>query len=267
MGEHVDDQFRLLFRGEVAQGQHAAVVRKRLAKLLKLSDEKVAALFTGNNVVLRRSVDAKTAAQFQAAFKQAGAKLRVQPIASSDEAGAPAAAQAAPVQSDSAEREQESPSDDAVQAQTEYGLRLLPVGSFLLEVHERLPPVEADIAIDHLTLKDNAALAADSDAQTAPAETAVNVDHLSVAEPGAQLGSDPDAQTTPSVEFDFEFELAEDGSWLRENDVDEAAPVVAPDYTLAEPGAPMVEPGVNHAPQPSAPDVSHLSLQDDAADS
>ena len=76
----MSELYRLVFRGEVAEGQHQAVVQKRLANVLKLSDEKVAQLFSASSVVLRQSVDAKTAAQFQAAFKQAGARLRVQPI-------------------------------------------------------------------------------------------------------------------------------------------------------------------------------------------
>lgn len=256
----MDDEFRLVFRGEVDEGQHPAVVQKRLATLLRLDDDKVAQLFSGSAVVLRRSVDRTTAAQFQAAFKKAGAKLRVQPIRyepteeSADSATPKAAAErSADFPTESAAESAQVPVADA------QGLQLLPVGSLLLEVHERLPPVENNVPTSHLELDELSALDA-SGSEVAP-EAPVNVDHISIAEVGAQLGSESAAPEAP-LDIAVSFEFSEDGSWLHDDQEDAVAPIDAPDFSLAEPGANLIETREDHAAIDPAPDVSHLSLQD-----
>lgn len=75
----MSDGYKLVFRGEVLEGQHAAVVRKRLAKAAAFAEEHLNVLFSGRLVVVKRQVDAATAAQFQALFADAGARLRVLP--------------------------------------------------------------------------------------------------------------------------------------------------------------------------------------------
>lgn len=263
----MSDNYRLVFRGEVAEGQHPAVVKKRLAKVLKLEADKVGKLFTGSTVVLRRSVDATTAARYQAAFKDAGARLRVQPIREESETpstAGPADSETSKGNSSEAAAATTQAGDPVTggsTAETEYGLRLLPVGAYILEVHERLPPVEANIAVGHLTLADTNA-PSDSEQTAASNAVAVDIGHLSVADAGAILGSDADVNATPEPVFEFEFELAEDGSWLSDEDDQDSGPSIdAPNYTLAEPGAILQTAAPK--PQPSAPDVSHLSLEDD----
>lgn len=76
----MDENYRLVFRGEVLDNQHPAVVKKRLAGALKLTDQQVEQLFSGKSVVVKRSADTKTAARYQGLFKQAGARLRVLPV-------------------------------------------------------------------------------------------------------------------------------------------------------------------------------------------
>jgi len=71
------DTYKLLFRGEVLEGQHPAVVRRRLATLASYRSEHLELLFSGRPVVVKREADAATAARLQALFKQAGARLRV----------------------------------------------------------------------------------------------------------------------------------------------------------------------------------------------
>ena len=81
----MDDVYRLIFRGEVLQGQHPSVVKKRLAKSLKLDEAQSEELFAGQPVVLKREADTKTAAKFQALFKEAGGRLRLMPVEKADE--------------------------------------------------------------------------------------------------------------------------------------------------------------------------------------
>lgn len=230
------EQYRLIFKGEMADGQHQAVVKRKLSVLLKQPAESMDALFSGDAVVLRRSADAKTAARFQAAFKQAGARLRVQPLAdpSSTAASAPAnSATAAQPATPAAAEPAAQPQADA-----SHGMQLLPVGSQLLEHTERQATVVVNIPIDHLTL----------------------------AEPGARIGVDAGEESAAELNLSFSFELAEDGSWLREAQADaaEPAPVPAPDFGLAEPGAVLLEADSASAGSLVPPDVSHLSLEDAA---
>ena len=61
----MDERFKLIFRGEVLDGQHPAVVKKRLQALMKVSDERADTLFAGKPVVLRKDADTATAARFK----------------------------------------------------------------------------------------------------------------------------------------------------------------------------------------------------------
>ncbi len=73
----MDEKYRLIFSGELLDGQHRAVVKRRLSELLTLKDGQVEKLFSGQPVVLKRGVDRETAARYQALFKKAGGQLRV----------------------------------------------------------------------------------------------------------------------------------------------------------------------------------------------
>lgn len=76
----MDEKFRLVFRGELLEGQHRAVVKRRLAERLKLDDRQVEKLFSGDAVVVKRDADRATAVRYQSLFKQAGGLLRVQAV-------------------------------------------------------------------------------------------------------------------------------------------------------------------------------------------
>ena len=69
--------YRLIFSGELLDGQHRAVVKRRLTELLKLKDGQIEKLFSGQPVILKRGVNRDTAARYQALFKKAGGQLRV----------------------------------------------------------------------------------------------------------------------------------------------------------------------------------------------
>ena len=61
----MSERFRLVFRGEVLEGQHKAVVKQRLGAVLKLDGAKLDALFTGKAVTIRKDTDPDTAAKFR----------------------------------------------------------------------------------------------------------------------------------------------------------------------------------------------------------
>lgn len=239
------DAYRLVFRGEVIEGQHPAVVRKRLAMALKLDDERVRSLFTGNPVVIRKSVDHETAARFQAVFKKAGARLRVLPI---DAADTPASdAPAVPATSAS--------TDDAASGGPEEWI-VLPPGSFVLEPDEREPFVPRVIDTSHLALVKMKAFAA---AEVEREKQEINAPEFEVLPVGARMSDE--RATTPVLTPVVEFELAEVGALL-DSEIEEMEVTLPanPDFDLAEPGALILD--APRRPTPKAPDTSHLSVMD-----
>jgi hypothetical protein len=75
LGGMTDCRHKLVFCGEVLEGQHPAVVRKRLATLASYEAEHLDLLFSGRPVVIEEQADSATAADLQTLFKRAGARL------------------------------------------------------------------------------------------------------------------------------------------------------------------------------------------------
>lgn len=187
----MDDRFRLVFRGEVLEGQHPAVVRRRIAEALKLSDEKIETLFSGKVVVLKRDADEQTASRYQALFQKAGARLRLLPVASA------------------AEDATEDPGEDAA----------LPVsassGSGLSVAADYVAPPSAPAAAieaPDFAVAEPGSLLGEPRPGVAANVPDVNFD---LAERGADLGSKKRVQ--PAVDLaDIHFEVAEVGADLGE---------------------------------------------------
>lgn len=185
------EQFRLVFAGEINQGQHAAVVKKRLGAVLNLDAERMDVLFSGKSVVVKKVTDKATAARYQAAFDKAGARLRV-----------------LPVQGD---------------------MQILPIGSDVLSEDERDAPVEAQVDTSHLSVQHAVFVTHEPREEIA----GPNVDHLTLAAAGAQIGES--AEDVVVAEIDADFDLAEPGALM--------------DTREKQPPAP-------------APDTSHLQIND-----
>ena len=240
------DTYRLVFRGEVIEGQHPAVVRKRLAMALKLDDERVQSLFTGNPVVIRKSVDHETAAKFQAVFKKAGARLRVQAVAETD----------APASEGRAAAATSTPTDVAASGASPEEWIVLPAGSYVLEPDEREPFVPRQIDTSHFALVKMKAFAA---AELEREKQEIKAPEFEVLPVGARIG---DARpSTPVLTPVVEFELAEVGAFLgSEIEAMEVTLPANPDFVLAEPGVLILD--APRRPTPKAPDTSHLSVMD-----
>ena len=249
------EQFRLVFSGEVLDGQHPAVVKKRLGAVLKLDDARMDKLFSGKPVVVKKSADSGNAAKYQRAFQKAGARLRVLPVAGE----APAPTEPVPPTTTPPTpppAAKAAPPPPAV-PRTEGDMSVMPVGSDILADSERAPEQTADIDTSHLTTQDGAGRAVFITADTMAEEAGPNVDHISLAELGSQIGrADPDLDT---AEIDVDFDLAEVGAVLGQLARQEAtAPVPDVDFDVAEVGVDL-----NQIPEdtpPPAPDTSHLDI-------
>ncbi|MFC1649948.1 hypothetical protein ACFL2X_00110 [Candidatus Latescibacterota bacterium] len=75
-----ETSYNLIFRGVIADGHDAETVRKNIAELFKVSEEKVERLFSGRPVTVKKNVDKATALKYQSAFKKAGALCSVEPF-------------------------------------------------------------------------------------------------------------------------------------------------------------------------------------------
>jgi hypothetical protein len=76
-------RYRVVFEGEIVQGQDVEEVKKKLAALCKVSDEKIEKYFQGRPMLIRSDVDYQTAVKYQTAFRSAGAVCIAEPIAES----------------------------------------------------------------------------------------------------------------------------------------------------------------------------------------
>ncbi|HMM77013.1 MAG TPA: hypothetical protein PJ986_14985 [Gammaproteobacteria bacterium] len=86
-----DARFDVVFSGQLQAGVDAAQVHENLARLFKTEPAKLAHLFTGQAVPIKRGVDAATALQYQAALAKAGALVELIDTSSAAERPAPAA--------------------------------------------------------------------------------------------------------------------------------------------------------------------------------
>jgi hypothetical protein len=246
----MSDQYRLVFAGEVLEGQHPAVVKKRLATVLKLADERINVLFAGKPVVIKKAVDRQAAARYQSVFKKAGARLRVLPLeqpADRAQAGAQSQSQSPPAQAP--RQVDEAGAGD---------LQVLPVGSDVLKEDERRVVPDADIDTSHLSVQ--GAVFNVDEPQLEP--QGPNVDHITLAEVGAQLGGG-DTGEIVVLELNLDFTLAEVGADLGKSDDATPPPPVdleSLNFEVAEPGADMDT--REKQPPPPPPDTSHLKVDD-----
>jgi hypothetical protein len=227
------DTYRLVFRGEVLEGQHKAVVKERLGVVLKIDGERLDALFTGKAVTVRRSADADTAARFQVAFKRAGARLRVVPI---DTPPAPDAL--------------------AADAASVPGLNLAPAGTLLHETSAA--PAPAPVDTSRLTL---AAPGSDlSDPRPDVEPVVLDLSHLTVAELGVDL-HDEMPELDAAVVATPTWGIAKVGATLApaKPPVEPKLDIDAINFDVAPPGTRLAE--EDDEPSPPAPDTSHLRLQ------
>ncbi len=159
------DSYKLVFRGEVLEGQHPAVVRKRLGESGGFDAAQLDKLFSGRPVVVKRAADTAVAARIQSMFRKAGARLRVLPVDEDESAISPQPS------AESAAESEDTP------AGATTGLQVLPPGSDLLRVSERRQPVVLEVDTSALSLEGATFTVADPP----PAPQGPDVSHLSVA--------------------------------------------------------------------------------------
>lgn len=273
----MEERYRLVFRGEVLEGQHLAVVKKKLAQALGIKDEaKIEQMFAGKAVVVRKDADSKTAAKFQAAFKKAGARLRALPVVLSvEELEAKEAAEQEQAAIDKAAREREealAAMPDQAGFEDTAAWAIMPAGSPVLAEEEREEIEPLDVPTDHIRLdadtKSRANFMAEDSVEEAEAEEEIVAPNFDVAAVGTRMGP-PVSDDEPDMSdllSEVDFSVAEVGAEL----VKPSPPVEVPvallesEFDLAAPGAVMGSGSAEQVPPP-APDVSHLQMVEEEA--
>lgn len=82
--------YAIVFKGEVLDGFQIISVKAHLAKILKIDANKMSALFSGKQVVIKRTKDKNEAVKYGSALRKVGADIKVR-IVKSDAPPAPVA--------------------------------------------------------------------------------------------------------------------------------------------------------------------------------
>ena len=130
-----DQRFDLSFSGALRPGTDPEQARRFLTEAFRLNDQDAARLFSGRPMLIKRGVDAATAARVEQVFARAGAVLTVRPVAEPDaQGGALSPGATAPPR---------------VQDPAASGYTLAPEGEFI----DRSPPVRPPaLDLGHLSL-------------------------------------------------------------------------------------------------------------------
>lgn len=218
-----DPRYDIYFRGEILSGAEEAKVKAAIAKIFKADDAKLALLFSGKVNTIKKAVDKTTAAKYQQAFKQAGAKA----IITAAKGELVKSAAVAPV----TQASETSPSAEASKVKDSAGnWDVLPSGSDLLKPDERRNIPDADI--DTSAIKVVSPFAEIETVEKA-APPAPDTNHISIAEVGEDMNPD-----RPAPVADLELDLSA--------------------FTVAEPGAVLVDKKEKEIPK--APDTNHIKL-------
>ncbi len=124
-------RYDLLFRGDIVPGRRLDEVKARVRELFQLDDARLANLFSGRPVLIRRELGAADAERYRSALTAAGALVELRPVAgAAGAAGVPAAPR--PAGGD---------------------WSLTPVGADLLHPEERSRPAARAVDVGHLSVQ------------------------------------------------------------------------------------------------------------------
>jgi hypothetical protein len=84
--------FEVAFAGQISDGANLEEVKARIAKMFNADDAKLAQLFSGKRVVIKKNIDQATATKYKTALNRAGAECEVSSMGGEPAATTPAAA-------------------------------------------------------------------------------------------------------------------------------------------------------------------------------
>ena len=249
--------YDIYFRAEILPGQDESLVKARIGSMFKANDAKIAQLFSGKAIAIKKGVDKAAAVKYQLA---AGATAVIpastppqrqpctKPVVQSNSV---TATPHVDVQVPSNTEKRQSPS-----TQEKGSWDVLPPGSDVLRPAERRVIEDANIDTSAIKL---ASIFAQVDEKPAP-PSAPDTQHISMAAAGSDMNPD---RPEPIAELELDLsalELAEAGARMSD-EATEVAPLALDlsSITTAEPGSDLGQ--IKKDPPPAAPDTSHLSVE------
>ncbi len=165
--------FDIVYAGELVPGSNIESVKMRVAALFGVGVDQIERLFSGKKVVIKSNLDEAKAKKYQQALLGAGLVVTVDPTAAEEIAPQPEQSEVEGEAESEAESEVEKPSSGP---SSDSHLDVLPVGS---DMSDPTPDVHVDIALDHLSM---AEVGADlnPDGSLSPEPTSVDISHLSI---------------------------------------------------------------------------------------
>jgi hypothetical protein len=74
------DKHKIVFYGEIIEGQNLEAVKKNLGTLFKMDSDKIDRLLSKPSVLIKKDIDFPTASKYQEILKKAGAICKIEPI-------------------------------------------------------------------------------------------------------------------------------------------------------------------------------------------
>lgn len=239
--------YAIVYKGEILEGFQTFAVKAHLSKLLKADADKMATLFSGKQVVLKRTSDKKEAAKYGNALRKIGADVKVKVI-----------------KSDASKASTASPKPAAASAPVETntsGLSLAPNEGNLVEPEPPPPTPQLDLSAYSVVENDGSPLV--EPAQADLPEVELDLSQYSVVENDGSPLVEPAGEEPSPVEVP-DFGLDEPGAELET--LQEEREEVHPDISglsIAEPGTDLLNPEERERDkiQVEPPDTSNIHLE------
>ena len=250
------ETYAIVFNGGIVEGFAEDTVKAQLAKLLKTDAKKTAALFSGKQIVLKKTTDRAEAAKYGKALKKVGADVKIRIIkAGAAATAAPVKPAAAPVKTAAAPAAETPPEPEAPVIDTS-GISLAPNEGDLFDPVPRAVIPEIDLSSFSVAENDGSPLVEPS------AEVVVELDlsEFSVKDNDGTALVEHEDEAIPPIEVP-DFGLDEPGAVLET--LQEEKELLNPStigMTLAMAGAELLEDEPPPPPPPRAPDTSKINL-------
>lgn len=246
--------YDIFFRGEALEGASLISVKAHIGKLFKADEAKLAHLFSGKVIALKKQLSKEDALKYQQLFKKAGAKIYIK----ASQVETPKQAQQTPTAPASTTKAEPkaAPADSNTTQTATSAMSILPAGSDVLNDDEKTSIDAVDVDTSGISLgDDNTPLEAPKPETT----NAPDVSHLSAADVGSDM---QDSYTeTPELEVSLDhLNLAETGSDMQDNYQEIAELNIDLSHLdVAEAGTDI--PQIKSNEEAVNPDISNLKLE------
>jgi hypothetical protein len=234
--------YAIVFKGQVLEGFEIISVKAHLAKLLHADADQIAKLFSGKQVVIKKTADKAVAIKYGTALKKVGADIKVRVVKT---AAAPAK-----------KRAKRTPSRKAGAPAKETGLSLVPNVGNIFDAPPETPAPSIDVSDLSLAEPGEGTLEEPKEL----VELDLDLTALILSEPGEGTLAEPQKEV-PKLDAP-DFGLDEPGAILET--LQEEVEIVNPDtssMSIAAAGADLLpEDEKEPEPEPEVPDVSKIHL-------